>query len=207
MKSSLHEKQIKLLDYLGKIKSLEGLSYWHIARETALNNAQTVKHHLNQLEKHGYFRRNLSNPFLFEILKKPVEDIAYIPLYGFAQCGNDAEFFSDGNLDDEVAVSTKLLGISNLSETFAVRAKGDSMVPKILDNDLVIFQKQDDVDTGSIGLVMDNGEPKIKEVIKNDDKQQIILRSLNKTRHPDKIIPYGEDFSVVGLIRGVIHSF
>ena len=203
MKKALHEKQVKLLEYLRDIEDLEGLSYWHISRETGLNNAQTVKHHLEQLEKLGYVRRNLSNPSLFDILKSPIEDIAYINLYGFARCGNEADFFSEGNLDDKIAVSTKLLGISDLTNTFAVRANGDSMVPEILDNDLVIFTKQDDIDTGSIGLVLDNGECKIKEIIKKES--EIILRSKNRS-HPDRIVTAKDQFQILGLAKGIVHS-
>lgn len=201
----LHENQIKLLKYLKSIENLEDISLRDIAGETGMRNAQTVKHHLGQLENFGYLRRDLNNPALFKVLKDPIEDIAYINLYGFAQCGNDAEFFSEGNLEDRIAVSTKLLGISNLKDTFAIRAKGDSMLPKILDNDLVIFQRQDDIDNTDIGLVADNGELKIKQVIKN--KNNTILRSLNQS-YPDKIIPATEahDFFVLGLAKKIIHS-
>ncbi len=203
MKKALHDKQIKLIEYLKGIEDLEGISYWQIARETGLGNAQTVKHHLNQLEKLGYLRRNLSNPSQFEVLKSPVEDISYISLYGFAQCGNDAEFFSEGNLDDKIAISTKLFGISDLANTFAVRAKGDSMSPDILDNDIVIFQKQNSVDTGTIALVLDDGECKIKQIIKKDSSG-LILRSTNRS-YTDKHVDGGE-FHVLGLAKGIMHS-
>ncbi|MFA5778188.1 MAG: S24 family peptidase [Candidatus Paceibacterota bacterium] len=199
--SQLHKNQIKLLKYLEGIQDFDGISLWDIAREAELNNAQTVKHHLSQLEKLGYLRRDLKNSS-FEILKSPIEDIAYINLLGFAVCGNSGEFFSEENLEDKIAVSTKLLGISNLQDTFAVKAKGDSMLPEVLDNDLVIFQKQDDIGNADIGLVIDNGEPKIKQVIKN--KNEIILRSYNKS-YPDKIITK-KDLCVLGLAKKIIHS-
>jgi SOS-response transcriptional repressor LexA len=119
---NLHTNQRKLLEYLEGIESFDGISLWDIARQTGLNNAQTVKHHLSQLEKLGYLRRNLKNSSSFEILKSPIEDIVYIPLLGFAMCGNSGDFFSEENLEDRIAVSTKLLGISNLENTFAIKA-------------------------------------------------------------------------------------
>jgi phage repressor protein C with HTH and peptisase S24 domain len=77
------------------------------------------------------------------------------------------------------------------------------MIPDILNNDLVIFQKQNDIDNADIGLVIDNEELKIKQVIKN--KNEIILRSLNKS-HVDKIITEKDQFFILGLAKKIIHS-
>lgn len=205
MSERLHEKQLTLLRYLKGVEDLEGQSYWQIARETGLKNAQTVKHHFLQLENRGYLRRDLNDPSKFEILKTPIEDLVYINLYGFAQCGNDADFFSEGNLEDRIAISTKLLGISDLRNTFSVKARGDSMLPDILENDIVIFQKQSSVDNGSIALVVVNESVKIKQVLK-ESSHKYILRSTNRSQYPDKIITTKDDFYILGSARRVIKS-
>ncbi len=200
----LHEKQLKLLGFLKDRQNLDGISLWQIARETGLNNAQTVSHHLQQLEKRGYLRRNLSDPKSFEVLKDPVEDVVYINLYGFAQCGNEAEFFSEGNLEDNVAISTKLFGIKDYLKTFLVKAKGDSMSPYIRENDLVLIQEQNDIDDGSLGLIIDNEEPKIKKLYKNHEGK-FILNSFNP-KYKDKIVS-GESLRILGAVKGVIQGF
>lgn len=200
----MHETQKKLLKYLKNIEDLEGISLRHIAREVGLNNAQTVSHHLKQLEKHGYIRRNLSNPALFEILKDPVEDIVYLDLLGFAQCGNEAEFFSDGNLKEKIAISTKLFGIRNPQDAFLVRAKGDSMLPDIVERDLILCDKRDDVDSGSIALVIDGDEPKLKRVIKKS-RNEYILNSINR-KYNDKSVKRGRDFRILGVGVSVIRG-
>jgi repressor LexA len=200
----LHPNQIKLLKYLKGIEDFEGLSLWEIARETGLNNAQTVSHHLKQLEKYGYIRRNLADPNQFEVLKDPVEDVVYINLFGFAHCGNENDFFSEGNLKEKVSISTKLFGIPDPKNTFLVKAKGDSMSPDIENKDLVLFEKQDNVDDGCIALVLDDGEPKIKKVFKKNSKEYI-LNSINKS-HENKVIRKGKDFRILGLGKAVIRG-
>ena len=183
---------------------LEGLSLWDIARETGLNNAQTVSHHFKQLEKYGYLRRSLSNPNEIEVLKDPIEDVFYVNVMGFAQCGNVAEFFSEGNLKERVCLSSKLFGIARPIDSFLVRAKGDSMTPEIAERDLVLFEKADDVDSGVVALVIDDGLPKIKRVFKKS-ASEYILDSTNKA-HGSKVVRANNNFRILGIGRGVIRG-
>jgi len=200
---NIHESQKKILNYLSGIQDLEGISYWEIARETGLTNAQNVVHHLKQLEKLGYLRRDSFNPSSFEILRNPIEDVVYLDLLGFAQCGNDTDFFCDTNVKEKIAISTKLFGISNPKNSFLIRARGDSMSPEIFDNDLIIFESTSDVDDGSVALVIDNDEPKIKQVFKTSNG--ILLRSFNK-QHQDKVVK-DSDIRILGLAKHLIKKY
>lgn len=52
-------------------------------------------------------------------------------------------------------------------EFFALKIKGDSMEPRISDGDVVIVRKQEDVDSGSIAIVLVNGnDATIKKIQK-----------------------------------------
>lgn len=52
-------------------------------------------------------------------------------------------------------------------EFFALQVKGDSMLPKLEEGDVVIVKKQEDVETGDIAIVLVNGdEATIKQVKK-----------------------------------------
>jgi len=52
-------------------------------------------------------------------------------------------------------------------EFFALQVKGDSMLPKLEEGDVVIVKKQADVETGDIAIVLVNGdEATIKQVKK-----------------------------------------
>lgn len=199
----LHNSQKKLLKFLKGVEDLEGTSYWEIARETGLVNAQNVIYHLGQLERLGYLRRDLSNPDKFEVLKDPIEDVIYLNLHGFAQCGNRSDFFSENNIKDKIAISTKLFGISNAEKCFIIRAKGDSMEPEISENDLIIFEATDTVDDSHTALVSDNGECKIKQIFYL--KEGVLLRSWNK-KHKDKKITDMSNFHILGRAKHMIKS-
>ncbi|AXB82294.1 LexA family protein [Megasphaera hexanoica] len=52
-------------------------------------------------------------------------------------------------------------------EFFALKVKGDSMLPKLEDGDIVIVKKQEDVETGDVAIVLVNGnDATIKQVKK-----------------------------------------
>lgn len=63
-------------------------------------------------------------------------------------------------------------------EYFALKVKGDSMAPRMYDNDVVIVRKQDDVENGEIAIVLVNGtDATIKKILKSPDG--ITLQPLN----------------------------
>lgn len=54
-------------------------------------------------------------------------------------------------------------------EFFALQVRGDSMLPKLEEGDVVIVKKQEDVETGDIAIVLVNGdEATIKQIKKVD---------------------------------------
>lgn len=58
---------------------------------------------------------------------------------------------------------------------FALKIKGDSMEPRITQDDVVIVRKQSDVDTGDIAIVLVNGdEATVKKIRKQQDGISLI---------------------------------
>ncbi|MFR8829560.1 MAG: LexA family protein [Dialister invisus] len=53
-------------------------------------------------------------------------------------------------------------------EYFALRIKGSSMEPKLLEGDIVIVRKQNDVDNGDTAIVLVNGDEATVKQIKKD---------------------------------------
>ena len=70
------------------------------------------------------------------------------------------------------------------SGTFgAMRVKGDSMAPRILDGDTIIVKRQDDADSGDIGVAIINGQDAtVKKLIKHPDG--ITLQAFNPAYEP-----------------------
>lgn len=88
------------------------------------------------------------------------------------------------------------------AETIAIRVSGDSMSPKIEDGDIIRVHKQESVDSGSIAVVLLDGEEGlVKKVVYGDD--WIELHSINPY-YPVRRFD-GEEvlrLRVVGLVKG-----
>lgn len=199
----LHPIQKKLLDIL--IKNVdEPLSIRDMQEILDVSSTSVIAHHLKQLEKRGYLKKNPYNPRDYQVVKgSPEKQITYLNLYGLAHCGPNGSIL-DGNPIDRIAISTRLLSFPS-SEAFMVKAKGDSMAPKINEGDFVIVKRNHNPESGSIVVCVNNGEALIKKIKieKEKNKKKYILVSLNP-KHPPFLAK--DDFRIEGEVKGVITS-
>lgn len=79
-----------------------------------------------------------------------------IPVLGSIACGTPIT--AEENVEDYVSAPV------DLACHFALRCKGDSMAPRILDGDLVYIRKQEDVTDGQIAAVVIDDEATLKHV-------------------------------------------
>src|SRR3989344_6702122 len=172
---SLHPKQQQLYELL--LKNSEGLTLDAMREELEVSSINTVVHHLTQLEKKGYIRRNGAGGQI-EVLPAPVQDIVYLTLYGLVKCGPDG-FFNDDNVIDRIPFPAKRLRVN--AESFLVEAKGDSMEPLIHDSDLVLVDKSP-VGNGDTAVVVYDGGAVLKKVY--EQGENVILQSLNPKVEP-----------------------
>lgn len=191
----LHPAQQRLIDLL-KENIDDPLTIRELQDELALSSPSLVYHHIQQLEKKGYLRRNPLNPKDYQILAdSPEKQVTYLNLYGLAQCGPNGSIF-DGNPIERIPISSKILGFPS-SEAFMVKAKGDSMAPRINEKDLVVARKTNDAENGDVVVCVNNGETLIKKIQKGNE---LILVSLNPKYQP---FVASENFHIEGLVRGV----
>ncbi|MBU0767372.1 LexA family transcriptional regulator [Patescibacteria group bacterium] len=194
-RNDLHSTQKRLLELL-KNNIDDPLTIRELQDALNISSPSVIHHHIKQLENKGYLRRNPSNPKDYQVLgDEPDKPVAYINLYGLAHCGPHGSIL-DGDPIDRVPVATKLLGFPS-EEAFMVKAKGDSMEPRISDGDLVIARKSPDADNGSIVVCVNNGEALIKQVRKAENP---ILVSLNSEYEP---FVADEDFRIEGVVRSI----
>lgn len=195
----LHPVQQRLLVLLTENHD-EPLTIREMQDELGVSSTSVIAHHIDQLEKKGYLKRNPYNPRDFHILKDaPEKQVAFLNLYGLAFCGPRGTILDDSPLD-RIPVSTRLLTFPS-SEGFMVKAKGNSMIPKISEGDLIIAKRTDDIDSGRIAVCVNNGEAIIKKVQKENERN--ILISLNPAISP---FLAADDFRVIGEVRGVISN-
>jgi len=197
----LHEKQIAILNLL-QSNGDNHLTLRGIMEEVdGLTSPSHVQHHLNQLEKKGYLKRNPSNPRDYIVLQDAEKPISYLNLYGMAKCGPEGTLLS-GNPIDQVPVYSKLIRF-DVSEAFLVQALGDSMSPTIHENDLVIAKKNESYSNGDIVICTLNSHVHIKKYRKI--KNLILLESINKNVEPI-VVTKDDSLRVEGVMKGNICS-
>ena len=93
-----------------------------------------------------------------------------IPVLGNIAAGIPITATTD--IEDYEEIPQKL---ANAGEYFALKIKGDSMLPRIADGDVVIVRQQSTVETGDVAVILVNGdEATIKEVKKTDSGIMLI---------------------------------
>lgn len=191
----LHKIQQRLLQLLKKTVT-DPLTIRELQKELDISSPSVVYHHIQQLEKKGYLRRNPVNPKDYQILAdSPDKKITYLNLYGLATCGPKGSIL-DNDPIDRIPISSKILGFPS-AEAFMVKVKGNSMTPKINDGDLVIARKIKDAENGSTVVCINDGKALIKKIQKG---KEIILISTNPSYNP---FVAAKDFRIEGLVRGV----
>ncbi len=200
----LHPVQEKLL-FLLKANYESPLTVRELQEELQISSPSVVQHHILQLEKKGYLRRNPTNPRDYQVLSdSPDKLVTYLNLYGMAQCGPNGSLL-DGDPIERVPISTKILGFPSV-EAFMVKARGDSMQPMIKEGDLVIVKKASDVNDSQIAVCVNNGEVLIKKIqkIKDVDTKRVRfnLISLNNDYSP---FLASDDFRIEGVVRSVLN--
>lgn len=194
----LHPNQERLLDIL-RTNINEPLTMLELMDELGVASTSVVHHHIQQLEKKGFLKRNPNNPRDYQLLKEPEKPIAYINLYGLAQCGINGDVL-EGNPQDRIPIASQILKFPT-SKAFMVKAKGDSMFPKIKEGDLIIAEQIQTASNGDTVVCVNCGETIVKVFQKNGDS--IILKSINSSKYDPFLA--APDFRIVGIVRNVLN--
>lgn len=193
----LHPNQVKLINILRK--NIDNpLTMLELMGELDVASTSVVHHHIVQLEKKGYLKRNPSNPKDYQLLQDPEKPITYINHYGLAECGADGSVL-DGNPIDRIPIASKLLKFPS-EDAFIVIAKGDSMEPEIKQGDYIIAQKKPVASNGDIIVCVNDKKAIIKTYSRNGDIE--ILHSINSSKHQPFVV--NEDFKIEGIVRNII---
>ncbi|MEI6672123.1 MAG: S24 family peptidase [bacterium] len=136
-----------------------------------------------------------------ESITDKLNDIVQLPIYGFAQCGNKGKKVVDEYTQEKIPVTIAMLGVKDVSTCFFVRAKGNSMEPKIQDGDLVLIKQQPSYDINDYVFVIHNDLPKLKKIIQQEGKR--FLESVNRFFDNVEIDKYDET-KIIGVVKKII---
>lgn len=153
---------------------------------------------LNMLDKNQEFVLNSKT----DKLGNPIVEI---PLLGTVKAGYD--YMAQENWEGMIEVDKDI--IKDGSDYFALKIKGDSMSPVLIEDDIVIIKKQEDFENGDLVVAIINGdEATIKKGRKNDTS--IVLQPFNPNYEPliftndeMKTIPV----TIVGIVKQLKRDF
>lgn len=123
-----------------------------------------------------------------------------IPLYESVSAGFGA--YADNTIIEYIPCF--IVSKSEAEETICVKVQGDSMAPKIEDGDVIQVHRQSSVDSGSIAVLLIDGEDAVvKRVI--FDGNAIELQSLNTMYAPRRFEGKNANrVTVLGVVKKII---
>ena len=194
---ALHPTQAKLLEIL-KNNITDPLTMEELADRLNVGSKSVIFHHIKQLEKKGFLKRNPANPRDYMILKDPERNVVYLKMYGMAKCG-PAGTILDGTPTRVVPVDPSMVYFP-VGKGFMVEAKGDSMEHLISPKDWLIVETNHLPKNKDVVVCVNNGEVLVKRF--NNDGKNVILQSENPRYNP--IVADKTAFHVEGIVRSII---
>jgi SOS-response transcriptional repressor LexA len=216
----MHPIQEKLLD-LSKRQNLAQISLREMAAAIGLpeESPQKIKHHLQQLEKKGFFTIDKAKglmekakmlPSLASGLLKEAASLFSIPIVGTANCG-PATLYAEQNFEGFLHVSGRLIGRSSPAGLYAIKTNGTSMNraeiggKKIEDGDYVVIDsnRRTPANNDIVLAIIDN-KATIKRFIDDRANGQVILKADSSYDYEPIYLHPDDDFLINGKAVAVI---
>ena len=161
------------------LRNKKGLTQAQLARLCSVH--QTA---VSQWEKGRTDPDKESLKILSEVFGVPVDTImglssgdnkVIIPVLGYVRAGIPIEAVEE--ILDYEEISPQLAATG---EVFALKIRGNSMEPRICENDVVIVRKQSDVDSGDVAVVLVNSmDATVKKVVKKGTSLSLVPFNTN----------------------------
>lgn len=139
-----------------------------------------------------------------DLIEERKSNIDKIPVLGVVKAGYD--YLAEENVIGYVTVNDSSL---KNEDFFALKVKGNSMVPDIYENDIAIIKKQNDFENGDYVVALVNGEEAtIKRGYKTDTG--LLLQPVNSSFEP--LIFNKDDINnipvkIIGVVYNTTRSF
>jgi len=176
-----------------------------IGEEFGIKSTNGVRDALNALERKGLIKKlsNQARGIALPHSALPVThaNAANLPLIGRIAAGTPV--LAEENIEETLTIDRSVLPRS--SEVFALRVHGNSMTGDgILSGDIAIIRMQKNAERGQIVAAIVDGNATLKHYY--PAKNKIELRASNPEYLPITVCE-GEDFSIAGILAGVIRKY
>lgn len=112
----------------------------------------------------------------------PSDGVIFMPIIGSVRAGADGNIISEDTGDTRIVPSAMLHG--HPEEYFVLRVRGDSMYPEIIDGDCVLVRKTSSVDSGTMAVVLYDGELATVKWVKYVNGEDWVDLIPNNPTHP-----------------------
>lgn len=160
-----------------------GLTQLELAKKTELSRS-----YIGDIEKDRYNPSVSTLQLIATATNTPLEDLlpstktvsptgrgVRIPVLGRVVAGIPIEAVEEILDYEEITPELAATG-----EFFALKIRGHSMEPRMMEGDVVIVRRQDDVESGDIAIVLVNGnEATVKRVKKQEDGITLIANNIS----------------------------
>ncbi|MEX2457527.1 MAG: transcriptional repressor LexA [Actinomycetota bacterium] len=202
----LTTRQQRILDFITKTRDERGYppTVREIGEAVGLTSSSSVHSQLAALERKGYLRRDPTKPRAIEVHAgdeaRRAESVS-VPLVGRIAAG--APVMAAEHVEEELALPK---GMVPEGELFALRVSGDSMIGAgILDRDVVVIEKRDDVRDGDIVAALLPGpaedEATVKRLRRTDGR--VMLVPENPALEPFEMT----DGRILGRVVAVLRTY
>jgi repressor LexA len=200
----LTEKQQAVFDFIKDYRNRHrrSPSYEEIRQHFEFGSLNSVRKHLQQLERKGFIITPWGNQKrALQIAPDkldPAPSAVKLPLLGFVAAGSPLETLE---VPESIEVPESLL---RRGEHFALRARGDSMVDDgVFDGDLLIVQSREAAESGETVVALVDGEATVKRFYRNG--AQVELRPANANYSP--MILDEEQVRVRGVLVALVRKY
>ena len=198
----LTPKQRSVLDFLREYRAhnAQPPSYEEIREHFGFSSLNSVRKHLQQLERKGFIRSPWGNQkrALELVETDPPAGAVSLPLLGFVAAGTPIEA---PEIPESVEIPETLL---RHGEHYALKVRGDSMIDDgIHDGDVLVVQRRERAEPGQTVVALVEGEATVKRYYRQG--HQVELRPANPSYQP--ILADEEDVRLRGIVVGLLRRF
>ena len=203
----LTERQRDILGFIREFQKERGVAPTHreICDHFGFSSYGTVYKHLSLLEKKGLIRRDWNQKRGVELVEgeekgtaKEAPGVRELPLFGYIAAGRPLDVEVS---DETIAVPEHL---TTRGENYVLKVRGDSMIEDgILDGDLVIIARREQVMNGEMVVANVSGEVTLKRIYREGER--VRLQPANSMMSP--IFAPAREVAVQGVVVGLMRRF
>lgn len=194
----MNDRATDILGYLQSFSRDHGYppTIREIGEAFGITSTNGVRYYLQMLERAGHLKRTskLSRGIELRAMARP---LLGIPILGRVAAGQP--ILAEENFEGRLATE-ELFG--DTSTMFALRVRGDSMIDDgIHEGDYVVVRQQDRANAGQTIVALVDDEATVKHYQPRRDHIELVAAN---PKYEPIVVEHGQDFRILGVVKGVV---